>query len=201
MGGELVPGFVEADVAVASDPEKLKIDAPGSLNRRLISAAFGVQIFGRPVEKMNVRGRKVDGVEQMVIHERPEAAGVRWCDAGEFVEVESNGAGKVDLASRVQPPQLGVSGDRTTAGGQPQNESGLLCECRCDALCECDGGVIRSVEDVDVHALLHVGRHRHLAACRGQCEAHRPYRRLHLKQVHDAARSDLGKPGFDIAHE
>src|SRR5688500_13305057 len=153
MGGEFVAGFVEADVAVASDPEKLKIDARGSLNRRLIAVAFGVQIFGRSVEKMNVRWRKVDGVEQMVIHERPEASGVRWCDAGEFVEVEGDGAGKVDLASRVQPPQLGVGGDRTTAGGQPQNESGLLCERRCDALRECDGGVIRSVEDVDVHAL------------------------------------------------
>ena len=57
--GQLVAGLVETDVAVAADAEKLKIDSAGSLDCRLVSLTFGVEIFGDPIQEMYVRWRQI----------------------------------------------------------------------------------------------------------------------------------------------
>ena len=72
--GQLVARLVEADMTVAADAEKLKIDSAGSVDCRFVPLALGIGVFGHPIQEMYLRRRQIHVREQMAVHERAEAA-------------------------------------------------------------------------------------------------------------------------------
>jgi hypothetical protein len=52
---QLVPRLVEADVTVAADTEDLEIDSAGPADRLLVAIAFGIEIRGGTVQKVDPR--------------------------------------------------------------------------------------------------------------------------------------------------
>lgn len=198
---QLVTRLVEPDVAVAADADKLQIDPAGSLNRSLVQGTFGVEVFGGPIQEVNLRWWQVHAGKQVVLHERPEAAGVSWPYAAEFVQVERDGAREVHLAGRMQPAQLGVRGNRAVPRRQSEDERWRPCERVGDAPRDRGRGEISGIEDVDVHALRDVRRHPRLPTRRGERKPHGSYSGLHLQKPNAAARGNFRQPRFDVANE
>src|SRR5689334_15096390 len=81
-------GLVEADVAVAADPEDLQIDPAGLQDRGLEALALGFEIGGAPVEEMNRSRPHIDMPEQVLAHVGAIAAGMLRIEADELVEIE-----------------------------------------------------------------------------------------------------------------
>ena len=62
-------GLVEADVTVAADSEKLKIDAAGSDDLGIIGCGLVVGEIGTVAGKIGVCNVNVDMIEKVVVHE------------------------------------------------------------------------------------------------------------------------------------
>jgi hypothetical protein len=73
--------LVEADVTIGANAEQLQIDAAAAVNLPVVARTFRVQVVGGTVQEMDIRRLQVDVLEQMLVHEPPEAAGMGRIDA------------------------------------------------------------------------------------------------------------------------
>ena len=114
--------FVEPDVAIRSEAEKLHVDTAGAGDRVLVARALARRIRRHPVQHMNAAGRQVDVIEQVPAHERVIAAPVVRRDADELVEVERGRPAEIDPAGAKQPHELAIQRNRRAAGREPEDD-------------------------------------------------------------------------------
>lgn len=63
------PGLVECDVAVGADSAQEQLDATVASDARLKRRTLGAEVWGVPVEDVDVLGRDVDMREEFLVHE------------------------------------------------------------------------------------------------------------------------------------
>jgi hypothetical protein len=116
-------GLIEADVAGAADAEDLHVEATGGADLFLVGPAPRENL--RPghgaVGDVDVGGRDVEVVEELLVHEPPVALGVRARQAVVFVEIEGHDVFEAQLLLAVQPDELAVETHRGGAGGQAEH--------------------------------------------------------------------------------
>ena len=64
-----VPGFIEPDVAVVSDSEKLKVRASDRCHNLIIFLARRLNVVRKPVRHMRPCLVNIDMIKQLMIHE------------------------------------------------------------------------------------------------------------------------------------
>src|SRR5690606_12399386 len=121
-------GLVEADVAGAADAEDLEIEAAGVADAILVGLAAG-EDFGAghgAVGHVDVFGRHVDVVEELVVHEAPVTLGVGAGEAVVFVEVEGDDVLERQAFLAVQADELAVEAHGGGAGGEAEDGAATL---------------------------------------------------------------------------
>ena len=102
---------------------------PASAMARLVAQTLLVRIGGADQEVDPLRV-EIRVTEEVFLHEPAVRAGILGPQADELVEVEGRRLRPVEGSSRGQADQLLVQRDRRTARGQPEDEIGILLECR-----------------------------------------------------------------------
>src|SRR5262245_42071329 len=118
---QIVARFVESDVAVGPNAEQLQVDAARGGDRGFVSIAFGVQVGSDTIQKVDSFSTEVDAVEQVTLHEGPEASWIPAVYAGEFVKIERGDARPVGGPGRRQSAQLRISVDRRAPRRQAED--------------------------------------------------------------------------------
>ena len=109
-------------MAVFADTAQEEVDAACGDDLTLVLLALLLQIGGVAVEDVDVRGRHVDMVEEMLAHEGVIAFRVIFGDAHVFVHVERNDVAERHLARLIKAHQFLVGLHGRRAGGQSQYE-------------------------------------------------------------------------------
>lgn len=121
-GGIVGAGFVEADVAGASDAENLKVDAAAVLDFLFVGGAVGrdVGIGQHAGGQVDVFRLDIDVVEEVLVHEVPVGFLVFVGKTTVFVEVEGDDVGEGEAFFLVQADQLGVEGEGVAPVARPR---------------------------------------------------------------------------------
>ena len=127
---QLVARLVESDVSVGADAQELKVDAARRFDFGFIAGAFGVEIIGCAVEKVDLRRVQTHRREQMLVHEPSEASRMGRADAGELIEIERPHAPEIHLSEAMHPAQLRIGRHWTLPRRQSQHQVGLLANSR-----------------------------------------------------------------------
>ena len=123
--GENVVRLVEANMAVATNAQKLQI-AETSVGNHLIERSTNLIDIGvRSSGNVHVLGVDVDMIEEMLIHEVVVALGVVVRDTKVLVEVIRADLGKVNIALLVPIDKLVIGANGRIARSKAQNTVGL----------------------------------------------------------------------------
>ena len=123
--GELRRGFVEPDVAVVPQAQKLQAQSARLGDALLVSGARGSSVGAGAVRHMGASRVDIDMGEQVVLHEVTVALVVLRIEAAVLVQVEAGHVLEGQRAGLVVLNQAAVQADRGRAGGQTQHAIGV----------------------------------------------------------------------------
>src|SRR4051794_36058523 len=108
--------LVETDVPVGADAEDLDVDPAGLSDGLFVALALRLRIRRRTIEEVDLSGRQLDTVEEMVGHEPAIAPRVRVADPEKLVEVEGREPRQVEFLALGQCGELAIERHRCLAG-------------------------------------------------------------------------------------
>jgi len=112
-GGEGGCWFVESDMPVGANPEKLKIDSASALNFFLVFTAVLFGIRAHSIGDVDVCGMDVHMLEKVPVHEGVVGLRMLRADPDVFIEVETRDARPVE----VSVDKFAIEGQGCGAGG------------------------------------------------------------------------------------
>src|SRR5467141_1015436 len=122
-GADAGSRLVEADVAVAPDAQKLKVDSSCLSDSLLVRCAVLIVIAADgSVGNVDVSGIRVDVREEVFLHEMMKAPRMCGGKSEIFIEIKGNDAREIERALFVQMHEMFVDADHGAAGCQSKHQ-------------------------------------------------------------------------------
>ena len=121
-GSEAGEGFVKGDVTVNAAAAQEQINAAIGSNLIFIALALSFQIFSHTIENVDIFGRNIDVVKEIVVHKVPVALIMLTRQANVFIHIKGNYVLKGHFTGLVLFNQTLINAQRRGTGGQAKNK-------------------------------------------------------------------------------
>ena len=110
--GEVIVRFVETDMGITANPQKLQVDTAQIRNQTVVPAALRIRIRSHAIGNMDMVGSNIDVVEEVLMHEVVIALRIVCRQPPVLVQIHRGCLRKVQISFFVPENQLAVDPQR-----------------------------------------------------------------------------------------